>query len=211
MRENVAEFPVCRVANWLPGKSFPILGLRFLICYSHTYQFSIDWGWPKDPPAQQMRSFRNLSLVTATMFLVVGAARADEVKMCTASAQECERAIRQMLSGRRYIGVQLVELNPGLAVKSVVEDGPADRADLRTGDRLMAVNGKSTRDATIKDFKEILSDAKETGTLWIIVQRRSILKHIDIRMEPYTKEQIDKVVAQHLTEFHNLASAAPSH
>jgi len=42
------------------------------------------------------------------------------------------------------------------------------------------------------------------------VQRRGILKHIDVRMEPYTKAQIDKIVAQHLAEFHDLASAAPA-
>ena len=35
----------------------------------------------------------------------------------------------QMLAGRGYLGVQLQELNPsGLIVKSLVEDGPADRA-----------------------------------------------------------------------------------
>ena len=113
-----------------------------------------------------------------------------------------------MLSGRRYLGVQLVELNPGLSVKSVVEDGPADRSDLRAGDRFMAVNGKSTRDATIKDFKQILGDAKETGRLWIIVQRGGILKKIDVRMEPYTKAQIDKIVAQHLAEAHGIGAAS---
>lgn len=153
-----------------------------------------------------MHNFRRLQLVLALFVIAAPAARAAETKKCSATAQECERAIRQMLSGRRYLGVQMVELNPGLAVKTVVAEGPAERADLRPGDRLLAVNGKSTRDATIKDFKEILSEAKETGRLWIIVQRHGILKHIDVRMEPYSKAQIDKIVAQHLAEFHNQAA-----
>ncbi len=153
--------------------------------------------------------FRSFPFVAVSIVLATVAARADEARKCTASARECEQAIRQMLSGRRYLGAQLVESNPGLTVKSVVEDGPANRADLRPGDRLMAVNGKSTRDATIKDFKQILSDAKETGRLWIIVQRRGILKKIELRMEPYTKAQIDKIVAQHLAEFHAVTVATP--
>src|SRR6266849_525916 len=151
---------------------------------------------------------RNYRLIVVAVSLLVVSAHADDKKpKCTTPPAECERIIRQMLSGRRYLGVQLQELNPGLSVKSVVEDSPADRYDLRPGDRLMAVNGKSTRDATIQDFKQILGQAKETGRLWIIVQRGGILKKIELRMEPYSKAQIDKIVAQHMAEAHNMAAA----
>jgi predicted metalloprotease with PDZ domain len=151
-----------------------------------------------------------ISLVAVSAVVVVAAAlAADEAKKCTASARECEQHIREMLSGRRYLGVQLVELNPGLEIKTVVPDGPAERADFRPGDRLMAVNGHSTLQATIRDFKEILGDAKATGRLHVIVQRRGILKPIDVRLEPYTKAQIDKIVAQHLAESHSLSATGP--
>ena len=153
---------------------------------------------------------RTLSVVIAAVSFLIVTAHADDKKpKCTTPPAECERIIRQMLSGRRYLGVQLQELNPGLSVKSVVEEGPADRANLRPGDRFMAVNGKSTKDATIQDFKKILSNAKETGRLWIIVQREGILKKIELRMEPYTKVQIDKIVAQHLAEAHSIVASAP--
>jgi predicted metalloprotease with PDZ domain len=150
------------------------------------------------------------SIVAVSAAVVIAATlAADEAKKCTASARECEQHIRQMLSGRRYLGVQLVELNPGLAIKTVVPDGPGERADLRPGDRLMAVNGRSTLQATIRDFKEILGDAKETGRLNVIVQRRGFLKRIDVRLEPYSKAQIDKIVAQHLAESHSLSATGP--
>jgi predicted metalloprotease with PDZ domain len=150
------------------------------------------------------------SIVAFSAALVIAATlAAEEAKKCTASARECEQHIRQMLSGRRYLGVQLVELNPGLAIKTVVEDGPAERADLRPGDRLMAVNGRSTLQATIRDFKEILGDAKETGRLYVIVNRHGLLKRIDVHLEPYSKAQIDKIVAQHLAESHSLSATGP--
>jgi len=150
------------------------------------------------------------SIVAVSAALIVAATlAADEAKKCTASARECEQHIRQMLSGRRYLGVQLVELNPGLAIKTVVPEAPAERSDLRPGDRLMAVNGRSTLQATIRDFKEILGDAKETGRLNVIVQRRGLLKRIDVRLEPYSKAQIDKIVAQHLAESHSLSATGP--
>jgi predicted metalloprotease with PDZ domain len=142
------------------------------------------------------------------MFLLVAvSAHAEQGKQCTASARECEQAIRQMLSGRSYLGAQLVELNPGLAIKSVVPDSPAEIADLRPGDRLMAVNGRSTVEASIRDFKQILSEAKETGRLWIIVKRHGALSRIEVRLLPYSKEQIDKIVAQHLAASHTQAAS----
>lgn len=150
---------------------------------------------------------RNVGVVAvAIASLLAVAGLADEKKKCTTPPAECERIIRQMLSGRRYLGVQIVELNPGIAIKSVVEDGPAERADLHPGDRLMAVNGKPTKDATINDFKQILTEASKTGRLWMIVQRHGILKAIEARMEPYSNAQIDKIVAQHLAEAHGIGA-----
>jgi len=149
-------------------------------------------------------------LLAALVFLP--AAHADDRKMCTAPASECEKAIRQLSSGRRYLGAEIKELEPGIIIKAVIDDGPAARADLRPGDRLMSVNGRSTREADIKDFKQILYSAKATGVLWVIVLRQGILKKVDVRLEPYTKAQIDKMVAQHLSQAHgmpNATAAAP--
>jgi len=151
---------------------------------------------------------RNLAVFAAFVSLVAASrAHAEDKAKCTTPPAECERIIRQMLSGRRYLGVQIVELNPGIAVKAVVEDSPAERAALHPGDRLMAVNGKTTKDSTINDFKEIRTEASRTGRLFMIVQRHGMLKAVEARMEPYTKVQIDKIVAQHLAEAHGIGAS----
>jgi len=150
-------------------------------------------------------------LLLAALFFT-STAHAEERKMCTAPASECEKAIRELSSGRRYLGVKIKELEPGIIVETVIDEGPAARADLRVGDRLMSVNGHPTVKAGIKDFKQILYSAKDTGVLWIIVLRQGILKKVDVRLEPYTKAQIDKMVAQHLAQAHGISStnaAAP--
>ena len=153
-----------------------------------------------------------LSHLSLAALLFVSAAHADDRKMCTAPASECEKAIRQLSSGRRYLGAEIKELEPGIIIKTVIDDGPAARADLRPGDRLMSVNGHPTVEANIKDFKQILYSAKATGVLWVIVLRQGAFKKIDVRLEPYTKAQIDKMVAQHLAQAHgipNATAAAP--
>jgi predicted metalloprotease with PDZ domain len=143
-------------------------------------------------------------LLAALLFLPT--AQAEERRTCSAPASECEKAIRQLSSGRRYLGAEIKELEPGIIIKAVIDDGPAWRADLRPGDRLMSVNGHTTVEANIKDFKQILYNAKATGVLWVIVLRQGILKKVDVRLEPYTKAQIDKMVAQHLAQAHGISS-----
>ena len=153
-----------------------------------------------------------LSHLLLAALVFIPAAHADDRRMCTAPASECEKAIRQLSSGRRYLGAEIKELEPGIIIKAVIDDGPAARADLRPGDRLMSVNGHPTVEANIKDFKQILYSAKATGVLWVIVLRQGAFKKIDVRLEPYTKAQIDKMVAQHLAQAHgipNATAAAP--
>src|SRR5206468_778289 len=114
----------------------------------------------------------------------------------------CEQQIRQMLSGRRFLGVQVIELSPaGIAIKGIVPDSPASRAELKEGDRIMGVNGRSMRTAKISDFKQTLAESK-AGTLFLIVQRDGALQSFYLRMEPYTKAMIDKIVAAHLAQSH---------
>src|SRR5438270_12931719 len=95
-------------------------------------------------------------------------------------------------------------------IETVIDEAPAAPAELRAGDRLMSVNGHTTVEADIKDFKQILYSAKATGVLWVIVLRQGILKKVDVRLEPYTKAQIDKMVAQHLAQAHGISSTSAS-
>ena len=153
--------------------------------------------------------FRILSLFVAG--LAAGALlHADEPKHCSASAKECEQQIRQMLTGRRYLGLSVVNLKPGIVVKTVVADSPAERADFKAGDRLIAVNGQPMTEATVEDFKRVLAGVRDVGALWVVVQRRGAYKTIAVRLEPYTKAQIDKVIATHLAQSHTATASAGS-
>src|SRR5260221_12654770 len=82
-------------------------------------------------------------LIVATL-LFVSSAHADDRKMCTAPASECEQAIRQLSSGRRYLGAEIKELEPGIIVKMVLDGGPAARAEPMPRDRLISVNAQPT-------------------------------------------------------------------
>jgi len=142
-----------------------------------------------------------ISKIIIVAALAAASLLADEPK-CNGVASECDQQIRRMLSGRRYLGATIEDRNPGLVVKAVIPEGPAARNGLKPGDRLIAINGKSLTQATAKEFKQHLADARETGRLFVIIARRSVYQKIDIRLEPYTKEQIAKIVAAHLAQSH---------
>ena len=65
----------------------------------------------------------SLALAALSVTLV----QAEEPK-CHNAARECTQQIRKMLGGRRYLGIQVVELKPGLVIKSVLPDSPAARS-----------------------------------------------------------------------------------
>lgn len=127
-------------------------------------------------------------------------------KECHAPARECTQQIRQMLSARRYLGIQIVELKPGLVIKSVLPDSPAT-AYLKPGDRLIAVNGRSLEQATAGRFKQHLAESA-TGRIMLIVQRRGAFRRIEVRLQPYPKEYIEKAISAHLSQAHPATAGA---
>lgn len=141
-------------------------------------------------------------LLAAVLVSAAAIAGAADAPRCSYSARDCEQQIRQMLTGRRFLGVQIEEKNPGLVIKTVAPNSPAARAGLKTGDRLIAVNGKSLTQATSLEFKRIIGSSRETGRLWMIIWRRGAYTKLEARLEPYTKEQIDKIINSHLVESH---------
>lgn len=148
-------------------------------------------------------SVRRSIVVFAALLTAALASSVTAEDTCNAAADKCALQIRQMLSGRRWLGIDIVDLKPGLVVKSVLPSSPARRANLMAGDRLVAVNGASTLETTPGDFKKLIATASQTGRLWMIVQRRGALKKVELRLEPYPKEQVDKIIASHLTRGHS--------
>jgi len=142
-----------------------------------------------------------ISRIFVVATLIAFGLSAEEPK-CTQTAKECDQQIRQMLSGCRFLGMTVEERNPGLVISKIVPNSPAARGGLRVGDRLIAVNGKALTNSSPREFKQILADARANCHLWIIISRSGAYTKVEARLEPYSKEQIDKIIQAHLSQSH---------
>ena len=146
-----------------------------------------------------------MSLAVTTTLVGVAALHGGDGN-CDASSRECTQQIRQMLSGRRYLGIEVVDLKPGLVIKTVLPHSPASHS-LKAGDRLVGVNGRSLARASKEQFKQYVAEG-QTGKLFLIVQRRGAFRKVEARLEPYPKEYIDKVISAHLSQAHTATAGA---
>jgi S1-C subfamily serine protease len=160
---------------------------------------------------------RSLRIAIATFFAGATVLLAQDVqtpvRRCNASARECEQEIREMMSGRRYLGANIVPMpsGPGIYIKSILQDGPAAHVDLQAGDRIIAVNGRSLMYGTMKDYKNLVAEVKDTtGLLFIIVDRHGAYRKIEVRLAPYPQAQVEKAIAVHLSKFHGVTTPAGS-
>jgi predicted metalloprotease with PDZ domain len=150
---------------------------------------------------------QRISSIILVAALAAAPLSAQEPK-CSGAARECDQQIRKMLSGRRYLGATIDDHNPGLVIRSVHPNSPAARAGLKPGDRLIAVNGKPLTTASGREFKQLIADARETGKLWMIISRRNVYSKVETRLEPYSKEQMQKIINAHLAQSHTTRAGA---
>jgi predicted metalloprotease with PDZ domain len=153
-----------------------------------------------------MKSRASAALFCLTLSITLAASAAEQQR-CSSTAAACDREIRQIMAGRRFLGLTITDTLPGIVVQAVVRESPAARAGFRPGDKLIAANGRSLTKSRVGDFKQILADSRQNGRMRMIVYRRGTYRNIEVRLEPYTNEQLDKIVAAHIARSHPPASA----
>lgn len=137
--------------------------------------------------------------------LVAGTATAggDHAK-CTQTTQECLNAMVQDMKDRGWSGIELDKGEGAKAytVKSVASGSPAEKAGIRTGDVVLAVNGihiadESQHDALVKMKKERMRSGK---TAAYTVVRDGKQKDVSLTLAPLPEEVMARWVGAHMLE-----------
>lgn len=126
---------------------------------------------------------------------------------CTVKPVECERQIRLMLTGKKYLPFQVKSAanGVGIVVKAVTPESSAERAGLQPGDRIVALGSKDLSRAKVSELKKILAtEITEPNVEKVVltISRVGTFKRLTVRVERMSKEQVDKVISAHLQSAH---------
>jgi predicted metalloprotease with PDZ domain len=145
---------------------------------------------------------RRVPIFAAFLLAALTAVAGDELPRCHATRAECEAKIREMMTGKKYLGVIFYDTEKGILIKAVVPDSPAETAGLRQGDLIVKVNGQNCADGNVKLFKKLVDKAREKGLLAIRVKRNGSYVDTVARLTQITETQIERIVAAHLKAAH---------
>jgi len=148
---------------------------------------------------------RTLIVIASLLLTAISAISAiagEDLPRCPASREDCEKKIREAMTGKMYLGVIFYDTEKGILIKSVVSESPAEEAGLRQGDLIVKVNGQNCADGNVKLFKKLVGKAQEKGVVRIRVKRNGSHVDTEAKLTQITETQIQRVVAAHMKAVH---------
>lgn len=154
------------------------------------------------PISEGIELKRRILILAAFVLAALSAVAGDELPRCHSTRAECETRIREMMTGKKYLGVIFYDTEKGILVKAVVPDSPAEEAGLRQGDLIVKVNGQNCADGNVKLFKQLVDKARERGVLAIRVKRNGTYVDTEAKLTQITETQIERIIAAHFKAAH---------
>ncbi len=96
------------------------------------------------------------------------------------SASGASAAAPSQQSNQGYLGLSLTDTNGKLTVASVVANGPADKAGVKQGDVITAVNGASV--ASYADLKKALNGKHPGDTVTLAITRNGSAQNLSVTL-----------------------------
>lgn len=104
---------------------------------------------------------------------------------------EQDRSIDAKLFG---IGVHISDIKGNVVIVNVIEDTPADKAGLTAGDRILKVNGKSTKGLSLKDVADSVRGKAGTKVFMLILRDKKQITKVITRKEIKIKSVKSKIL-----------------
>jgi len=153
---------------------------------------------------------RVLWMVASALVVALAApvAMAGDGAKCTASTQECLDKMAAQLHNKGWIGVELNQESGQLEITKVVADSPAEKAGIKAGDVLFAVNGvqySEENQAKLGEVREQMTPGKVFT--FTILKHGKTEKDVDITLGTLPDDVLAQWIGAHMLE-HAAASNA---
>ena len=146
---------------------------------------------------------RLLLLPSCLSLILAGTALAGRGP-CDAGLDPCLLEMSKRLANKGWVGIELDREEDGaLAITRVIPDSPAEAAGLRTGDRIVALNGASYTSADRSALKAAYKAMTPENTITYTIDRAGKKLRIDIRLGHLPESLKAQWIAQHLLQGHS--------
>ena len=149
----------------------------------------------------------------AVLFLaaaMVTPAFAGEGESCDHEAQVCLNYLAQHLDGRGWAGVDLDESGEAITVTAVFDGTPAEKAGVKIGDQLIAVNGIRISEENQEKMHALMGEMKPGKTFDYTIARNGKERDVSITLVDMPDEAKYKIIGQHMLQGHSTVEVASS-
>jgi S1-C subfamily serine protease len=155
----------------------------------------------------QMRKSLAISILALAVALIAPAFAGEGAK-CDHEAQVCLNYMAQHLQGRGWAGVDLDESGEIVTVKKVYAGTPAEKAGVRTGDQLIAVNGVQLAEENQEQLQVLMADMKPGKKFDYTLARNGKERNVSLTLAEMPDEAIQRLVGQHMLKGHSTVEMA---
>jgi len=144
----------------------------------------------------------SMALVVALVVALAGVAVAgDGHHKCTASTQDCLNKMAQKLAAKGWMGIEYDRTEAGpLKITRVVPDSPAEKAGVRSGDVLVAINGAGFGEADEAELKKVSQGMVPGAKLTCTVKRDGAKKNLDMTLAKMPDKVRHAIVGEHMLQ-----------
>lgn len=149
-----------------------------------------------------MKKFTVLALVVSLIALAAPAIAEEGEHKCTADAQQCLDYFAKKFHNRGWMGIDAERDARGLRITSVTDGTPAERAGIRVGDILLAVNGVEFSEANQARLQEMESGMLPGKTFEFTVASGSKSRDVTITLAKMPEDVVAAMVGRHMLNDH---------
>jgi C-terminal processing protease CtpA/Prc len=149
-----------------------------------------------------MRKKSLLLSVMAAMLLTVPVLAGEGYEKCTAGTQECLDKMTSHMKTKGWVGIEMEQdETTGIpTVTRVVPDSPAEKAGLKAGDRLVAMNGIKMGEEQHSALKAAWETMKPGKKVTYTVARGEYKKDVTVELGVLPEEVLAAWVGRHMLD-----------
>jgi C-terminal processing protease CtpA/Prc len=149
-----------------------------------------------------MRWWATVRVVARLAAVAIPAAAGDTHK-CSASTDDCLRAMKAKMQTKAWLGIETTEAGSGRwAVAKVYPDSPAEKAGFKEGDVLIELNGVEMSKQNKEAYKKAAHELTPGSTATYTFKRDGGKKELVAQLGTVPREVMAQWIGEHMLDQH---------